>query len=281
MKYKLLILFSVIFALIALSGAASVSTIHTEIPESSTSGFSFTPSAPACVYENETFDVNVSIAHSGYNNYSIAAYFGADNDTGLSPLFYYDNHNSTNGTFSIAVTAPSECENIYGYIDGYALNSTGHKVSYTSSITINVSRPIVLSATIQNTDPVPIYNITLTYTITHGTSSKVLPPSHIAKINGNSVYKDNITVPKASIYSGKNTLTVTTNNPVITLKGKSSVVFYNGKAPNYDWVYYIAAVAVAFAIFLIVASGRRNTVRVPKWKRSKSSKKVQKAQKTK
>ena len=272
-------MFSVIFALIALSGVASVSNIHTEIPEASPSNFSFTPSAPACVYENETFDVNLSLAHSGYHNYSVAAYFGAVNDTGLSPLFDYNK--STNGTFSIAVTAPSECENIYGYIDGYAINSTGHKVSYTSSITINVSRPIVLSATVQNSDPVPIYNITLTYTITHGTSSKVLPPSHVAKINGNSVYKDNITVPVASVYKGKNTLTVTTNNPVITLQGKSSIVFYNGKAPNYDWVYYIAAVAVAFAIFLIVASGRRNTVRVPKWKRSKSSKKTQKAQKTK
>ena len=280
MKYKLLILFSVIFALIALSGAASASSIYTEIPEASASGFSFTPSVPACVYENESFNVNLSIAHPGYHNYSIAAYFGAVNDTGLSPLFHYDK--SANGVFSIAVTAPSECENIYGYINGYAIdNSTGHQVSYTSSITINVSRPIVLSATVQNSDPVPIYNITLTYTITHGTSSKVLPPSHVAKINGNSVYKDNITVPVASVYKGKNTLTVTTNNPVITLKGKPSLVFYNGKAPNYDWVYYIAAVAVAFAIFLIVASGRRNTVRVPKWKRSKSSKKVQKTQKTK
>lgn len=250
-----------------------------ETPELSPSNFSFTPSAPACVYENETFDVNLSMAHSGYHNYSVAAYFGAVNDTGLSPLFYYDK--SANGVFSIAITAPSECENIYGYIDGYALNSTGHEVSHTSIITVNVSRPVVLNATVKNSDPVPIYNITLTYTITHGTSSKTLPPSYIAKIDGNSIYKDNITVPVASVYKGKNTLTVTTNNPVITLNGKSSVVFYNGNKPNYDWVYYIAAVAVAFAIFLIVASGRRNTVRVPKWKRSKSSKKVQKAQKTK
>ncbi len=280
MKYKLLILFSVIFALIALSGAASVSSINTVTPETSTSGFSFTPSVPASVYENQTFYVNVSLAHTGYRNYSLAAYFGAVNDTGLSPLSYYAN--SATGVFSISMTAPLECENIYGYIDGYAIdNSTGHKVVYTSSTTINVSKPVVFSATIVNTDPAPIYNITLTYTITHGTSSIALRPSHIQEINGNSTYKDNITVPAASIHKGKDILTVTTNNPVIVIKGKSSVIFYNGAKPNYDWVYYIAAVAVAFAIFLILASGKRNTVRVPKWKRSKSSKKVQKAQKSK
>ena len=280
MKYKLIILFSVIFALVALSGSASVSGMQSApAPAVSTSSLSATVSVQHYVYENETFYLNVTES-SGYHNYSLAAYLGAVNDTGLSPLSYYSN--STTGKFSIPVTAPAECEGVYGYIDAYAINSTGHRITYTTSLpTINVSKPVIFNATVENTDPVPIYNITLTYTVTHGTSSQAVGISHIDEIKGNSTYTDNITAPSALIYKGKDTLTVTTNNPVITLKGKSSVVFYNGAKPNYDWVYYIAAVAIAFAIFLIVASGRRNTVRVPKWKRSKSNKKTQKAQKTK
>jgi hypothetical protein len=155
-------------------------------------------------------------------------------------------------------------------------------VSYVSTISpINVSAPVIFNSTIKNTDPVPITNITVTYTLSHGTSSVVAGLSHINEIKGNSTYKDNITVPASLVYKGKDTLTVTTNNPVITIAGKSTTTFYYGQAPNYDWVYYIAAVAVAFSVFLIVASGRRNTVKVPKWKRAKSSRKSKKLEKAK
>jgi hypothetical protein len=277
MKYKILIIFSLIFVLIAVSGVASASSVHTETPAVSVSGFPRTPTYLSYLYENQTSTINVNMNQTGYSNYSITAYFGADNDTGLSPLFYHTN--STSGVFSIPITAPSECEDIFGYINGYATNSTGGRVNYTYTMApINVSKPVVFNATVENTDPVPIYNINLTYTIAHGKSSIVIGISHIAEINGNSTYKDNITVPAARVYKGKDTLTVTTNNPVIKLTGKSSVVFYNGEKPNYDWIYYIAAVAVALSIFLIVASGRRNTVRVPKWKRA--SKKTKKLKKT-
>jgi hypothetical protein len=278
MKFKLLIMFLAIFALIALSGVSSSSGNAVSSPATSSPSFSASIHVPTFVYENETFYLNVTES-SGYHNYSLVAYLGAVNDTGLSPLYYYVHH-STNGSFSISVTAPAECEYIYGYVNATAQNTTNAEVSHTYSISpINVSAPVIFNATIKNTDPVPITNITVIYTISHGTSSIIVGLSHINEINANSTYKDNITVPAASIYKGKDTLTVTTNNPVITIVGKSSVPFYYGHTPNYDWVYYIAAVAVAFSVFLIVASGRRNTVKVPKWKRS--SKKVSKIQKAK
>ena len=282
MKYKLLITLFTIFALIALSGVASLSNnMPNASPSASSSTFSATIHEPSDVYENQTFQLNVTES-AGYHNYSVSAYLGAVNDTGLSPLSYY-NHHSTNGTFSISVTAPSESENIHGYINASAVNnSTGFRVSRVYSISsINVSAPITFNSTINNTDPVPIKNITVTYTISHGASSVVIGVSHINEIGANSTYKDNITVPAALVYKGKDTLTVTTNNPVITIAGKSTVTFYYGHKPNYDWIYYIAAVAVAFAVFLVLASSKRNTVKVPKWKRSKSSKKAQKVQKAK
>ncbi len=281
MRYKLLILFLAVFALIALSGtAASGSNTHGNSPETSSSSFSPGISVPTYVYENETFYLNVTEFTSGYHNYSLSAYLGAENDTGLSPLFYYG-HSKT-GNFSIPVTAPSEIENIHGFINATAVNSTGSTVSSVSSISlINVSAPVIFNSTIKNTDPVPITNITVTYTISHGTSSVVAGISHINEIKSNSTYKDNITVPASLVYKGKDTLTVTTNNPVITIAGKSTTTFYYGQSPNYDWVYYIAAVAVAFSVFLIVASGRRNTVKVPKWKRSKSARKSKKLEKAK
>jgi hypothetical protein len=280
MKYKILIIFSVIFALIALSGTASLSTMPNAFPNASTPSFSASISVPHYVYKNESFQLNVTES-GGYHNYSVAVYLGAVNDTGLSPLSHYV-ASTTNGNFSIAVKAPSECESVYGYVDAYAMNSTGHKVSYTDKITpINVSNPIVFNSTVKNTGPGPIHNIMLTYTVAHGKSSEVVGLSHISTIKANSTYKSNITVPAALVYKGKDTLTVTTNNPVIKISGKSAVTFYNGNQPNYNWIYYIAAVAIAISVFLILASGKRNVVKVPKWKRSKSSKRTQKAQKSK
>ncbi len=279
MKYRLVILFLALFVLIALSGTAALgNNVQNNSPEASSSSFSATTSIPHYVYQNETFYLNVTES-PGYHNYSLSAYIGAVNDTGLSPLFYYGH--SANGTFSVPVTAPSELENIHGFINATAVNSADSKVSFVSTISpINVSAPVIFNSTIDNKDPVPIRNITVTYTISHGKSSVVAGVSHINEIKANSTYKDNITVPAALVYKGKDILTITTNNPVITIAGKSTVTFYYGHSPNYDWVYYIAAVAVAFSAFLIIASGRRNTVKVPKWK-SKSSRKAKKLQKAK
>ena len=95
------------------------------------------------------------------------------------------------------------------------------------------------------------------------------------------IHDNALSAARISLIDDRYDISRTTNNPVITIAGKSTVTFYYGHKPNYDWIYYIAAVAVAFAVFLVVASSKRNTVKVPKWKRSKSSKKAQKVQKAK
>ncbi len=280
MNNKIITVFAIVFIFVLISVIPyGVNTDNHVNEPQSTHPFSFSITQPSYTYLNESFNIYVN-STAGYHNYSVAAYLGADNDSGLLPLFYY-NHHVHNYNFTISATAPSECEYIYGYIDTSAQNST-NAVSYNNYTIapINVSRPVVFSSTVVNSDPVPIYNTTLTYTVIHSKTPYLVGQSHINKIPANTTYKDNITVPLAIVPKGKDTLSVTSNNPIITISGKSNVVFYNGKAPNYNWIYYIAAVVVALAVFLIVASGRRNTVKVPKWKRNKKTK-AAKAAKTK
>ncbi|MEM0139848.1 MAG: hypothetical protein QXZ44_04465 [Ferroplasma sp.] len=265
----------IIVSLMAIMLSLPSNTHNTlNMPDSSSASL-FSITEPPYVYNNQSFNINVT-GIPGYHNYSVIAYFGAVNDTGLSPLSYYKTY-AHNYNFTIPMIAPAESEEIYGYIDTSAVNSSSTFYDNFTIMPINVSAPVIFSTTVKNSDPVAIYNTTLTYTVTNAKGPVVVGISHIDKISANSTYKDNITVPLATVPKGRDTLTITSNNPVITITGNSSVVFYNGIPPNYNWIYYIAAVVVAFAIFLIVASGKRNVVKVPKWKRAGKKPKTVKA----
>ncbi len=240
----------------------SVNNANNSTPSTAAS-FSPTISYPSFVYKGEKFNIYVNET-SGYHSYSVNAYFGGTNLTNFSPSAYHKT-STNNSNFVIGVRAPENCQNVYVNIRSTALNQTNSTVVSSNVINFNVSNPVKLNATIKNSISSPIYNITVGYSI-NGVS---VGSTHIDIIGPNSTSKVNITVPAALIPKGKDTLSISTNNPDITVSGKSSTTFYYGTPPNYNWIYYIAAVAVAFAIFLLLASGRRNTVRVPKWKRRK------------
>ncbi len=264
MKTKLIIIISVIFIMVSLSGLSMIpDNYNSNNISSPATSFSPSISYPSFVYKGEAFDIYVNET-SGYHNYSVSAYFGGTNLTSFSPSVYHKtSHNNTN--FAIPVTAPLNCQEVYINIISIALNTTNSTATISNNININVSNPVLLNATIKNSIPMPIYNITVSYYI----NGAIVGANHINSIGPKSTSKVNITVPAATVPKGKDTLTISVNNPDITVTGKSSVNFYYGSPPNYDWVYYIAAVVVAIAIFLVLASGRRNTVKVPKWKRRK------------
>ena len=67
------------------------------------------------------------------------------------------------------------------------------------------------------------------------------------------------------INKGDNTIQVFASTPGAVVSGDST--FYYGTPPNYTWIYYIAAVVVAFMIFLAVSAGRRSIPKSPKWKK--------------
>ena len=267
MKTKLIIIISVVFIMVSLSGLSmvqgnySANNVNNSTP--GTASFSPSISYPSFVYKGEKFNIYVNET-SGYHNYSVNAYFGGTNLTSFSPSAYHKT-SSNNSKFVIGVRAPLNCQTVYVNIRSTALNQTNSTVVSSNAINFNVSNPVKLNATIKNSISSPIYNITVGYSI----NGVPVGSTHIDRIGPKSTSKVNITVPAAIIPKGKDTLSISTNNPDITVSGKSSVNFYYGTPPNYNWVYYIAAVAVAFAIFLLLASGRRNTVRVPKWKRRK------------
>ncbi len=266
MKTKLIIIISIVFILVSLSGLSMINyNANGGANNVNTPATSFSPviSYPSFVYKGEKFDIYVNES-SGYHSYSVSAYFAGTNLTSFSPLTYHkSSHNNTD--FVIPVTAPLNCQTVYVNIKSMALNQTNSTVVNLNSINFNVSNPVKLNATIKNSISSPIYNITISYFI----NGVTVGSKHVERIGPKSTSNINITVPAATIPKGKDTLSISTSNPDILISGKSSVSFYYGTPPNYNWVYYIAAVAVAFAIFLVLASGRRNTVKVPKWKRRK------------
>ncbi len=223
-------------------------------------------SASAYKYTNENFPISVNKTKPGYYNYTINILMGAKNDTGLSPLSYH-NFQKNSGNFTTKIRAPSKEENLYVFIRETAMNPKNKLTTiYSTETTYNISNPVTFNATIK-TSSAPANNITVYFSV----NGHSMGSSYISRIKANSSYNDNITVPGALVPRGKDLLNITTNNPSVT--APKATYFYYGHPPNYDWVYYISAAAIAFAIFIILVSGKRNTVKAPKWKRQKKTKK--------
>ncbi len=256
---------TVILILVALSFIVLASFNAPETVHASSPSFS---SPSAYKYTNEIFPISVNNSKAGYDNYTINILMGAKNDTGLSPLSYHS-FSKNNGNFTTNIRAPSKSENLYLFITETAMKESNSKLTtiYSSEKTYNISNPVKFNATVK-TSSAPANNITVNFFVNG--NQHPMGAAHISTIKANSSYNATITVPGALVPKGKDLLTITTNNPAVT--PPKSTYFYYGHPPNYNWIYYIAAVAVAFAIFMILVSGKRNTIKAPKWKRQKKTK---------
>ncbi|KPV46312.1 MULTISPECIES: hypothetical protein [Acidiplasma] len=259
MKFKILAIAIVIILIVSGLLVAPYGNNNNQKSQSPSSLSFKNISYPTYVYQSQNFNIYINET-SGFTNYSVNAFFGVQNNSDNTvPSDYYKN--SSNPDFVIPIVAPNTTENIYVYVEATAFNGNSKESAYTN-FSINVSQPVHLNATLTNTASAPAYNITVNFLV-NGITVKT---SMIGKINAKSNYTASVIVPRAELPPGRDLLTISTNNPNIGVP--KGVYFYNGHPPNYDWIYYIAAVTVAFAIFLIVISGRRNTVKVPKWKRA-------------
>ena len=224
-------------------------------------------SGPSYAYYGQQLTLYLNSTY-GFANYSLTLYIAGYNLTGFGPESQIHLYNATNGNFVQQITTPDYTQTLTIY--GALQVSAGDQIMYAnSSLTIQVEKPIILNAVISNPTQIPMYNVTVFFSIDNTVvATKVV--SYVAPYSKATV---NVSIDPSypvSLSQGKHTITITINNPQAEVNGQTSYTgsFYYGTPPNYDWIYYVAAAVIVFMAFLVFTSGkRRNTPRKPKWKK--------------
>ena len=230
----------------------------------STTGYSF-------VGENFTIYVNDT---NGFTNYTVTAYIAGNNLTGLSPTSSIHNFQASNPDFKFSVTSPIASQTLYiTIISAAQYGSTSVKTSKTIQVT--VVDPIVFHAVVQNTGVSTVKNLTVDFYLDN--SASPIGNVTVNSIAPNQAVNVNFTYPldpAKYLGNGEHTLRVSTGNQLISINGNigsSTTTFYYGTPPNYNWIFYVAAIVVVFMVFMAFSSGRKTTpgMRAPKWRKQK------------
>lgn len=247
-----LIAIGILFILMPLG--ASISDAGTAYPTIFTSTISY-----GTVYTNENFSIYVNSTY-GFNNYSAVLIFSGMNLSGMAPGTSVLSQNQANPDLVFNMTAPLNPGTISIFVMTSAHGST--VMQYRTTVQLTVVNPIKMKATISNPTQYYMYNVTVTFAINGNNVTKVVIPdlapysTKIVSINSSAV---------SLLSKGQNTISVYASTPGALVSGGST--FYYGTPPNYTWIYYIAAVVVAFMIFLAFSAGRRSIPKSPKWKK--------------
>jgi hypothetical protein len=262
MNTKLAIIIGCIFIL-----TFSVTFIAT--PSSASSGsFSVNVSHPSAVYKSQFFHVYMN-ATPGYSNYTSTIYLGAEYAIGLSSGS--STHQlSKHGYFEYNITAPNAAgQSIFVTIQTYA-NFGSAVVSKELNFTIPVYEPITLSAFISNNEATNYNNISVEFLL-----NGALVSTKVISLASGQSKEVSVVEPANLMNNGINTLQVKILNGSLFTGVKTTYqsTFYYGTPPNYNWIYYIAAVVVVFMGFLVLVSGKRKiTPGQPKWRYSRKKK---------
>lgn len=227
--------------------------------------FSSTVSVPAYATtgENLTMYVNDTL---GFSNYTVTVYLSGENLTGISPSFSYHNFQATNPDFTVHILAPKAAQTLYIKIVSGADYGSKY-VTTVNTYTVTVIAPIIFYATVTNTGTFALHNLTVNFTVDGEFVGSVVAPA----IAPGSAYTVNFTYVNPYLTQGEHTLTVTVNNKAVSIDGSAAVYtthFYYGKPPNYNWIFYVAAVVIAFMVFLALTAGRKSTApSKPKWRK--------------
>lgn len=254
----------------------AIATASAAVPESAASSgpypsiFSATVAYKSTLMTQQATEVYVNATY-GFDNYNLTVYFAGENLTGFLPSNTYHQYSASNPYFTFNITAPATPQTMMFVVEMSATNANGN-VTYTSTDSVHIVAPLKMFATITNSGPVPLNNVTLTFLIDGAVRSTVVVPT-IA--SGKTVRVNTSIVVVPALSSGKHTLTVRVsgNNPLVLINGVQatsySSSFYYGTPPNYNWIFYIAAAVVAFMAFLVFASGRRLPAGAqrPKWRK--------------
>ena len=224
-----------------------------------------TVTIPTYVTTNQNFTVYVNDTN-GFSNYTVTVYLSGENLTGASPSFSYHNFQASNPDFRVSLKAPNVAQILYINIISGA-NFGSKYVTSQQSFNVHVIEPIHFYAVVRNTGSSGIHNLTVDFSVDNqfvgSTVATFVPAGASVTVN--------FTYVNPYLTNGEHTLTVSVNNRAISVDGSAAVYtthFYYGKPPNYNWIYYVAAIVIAFMIFLAMTAGRRSSVpNRPKWKK--------------
>ncbi len=253
MKFRTTLLaLAVVFIMMPI--AATMSDAGTAYPSIFSSSVSY-----GTVYTGESFSIYVNSTY-GFDNYTAVLVFSGMNLTGMAPGTSVIAEKSASPDIRFNITAPSNPGTVTILVMTSAVGST--TMDYRTTVQLTVVDPIKMQATISNPTLYYMYNVTVTFALNGNNVSKVVIPklapysSQVVTVNSSAI---------SLISKGENSIQVYTSTPGTVVSGGTT--FYYGTPPNYSWIYYIAAVVVAFMIFLAYSAGRRSVPKSPKWKK--------------
>lgn len=204
----------------------------------------------------------------------MSAYFAGSNLTGISPTSTVHKFQAGQPDFSFNVTSPNLSQTLYVTVTSAAQYGSTH-VKSSKTFQVDIVDPIVFHAVVLNTGVSTVQNLTVDFYLDN--SANPVGNVTVKSIAPNQADTVNFTYPlnpTKFLGNGEHTLKVAANSPLITINGKlgsSTSNFYYGTPPNYNWIFYVAAVVVVFMGFLALSSGRRAKpgMRTPKWRKDK------------
>jgi hypothetical protein len=235
------------------------------IPVSQARGLNVEIYGPTTVGTNGTYEYKI-VLNGYFDGYGYHLFLTGSNISGgttneLTGLSY-----STN-VFYVNITFPSTPETVYIYVMGIGIvNGSSQKVTSINYIQVNVIKSIPIQVKIKNLQPFEVKNITVSFFL----NGKLIGNSTIQSISPNSTA--NVTYNYiGSFENGVNTISVRLNTNLVKFSTGSNVTtiyFYYGKPPNYDWLWYLLAGIVIFTVAIIyLYSAGKKRPGSPKWKK--------------
>ena len=264
---------SILFGIMALFVLSTLASAGTASAYSYVQPFSQSVEVPSFSFVGQNFTVYVNDSY-GFSNYTVTAYIAGNNLTGLSPTSSVHDFQAKSPDFKFNVKSPLTSQVLYlTIISAAQYGSVAVKTSQTYQVT--VVDPIVFHAVVLNTGVTTMKNLTVDFYLDN--SPNPIGNVTVSSIAPNQAVNVNFTYPLDPVKylgSGQHTLKVSTSSSLININGKpgaSITTFYYGTPPNYNWIYYVAAIVIIFMVFLALSSGRKPVpgMRAPKWRRQK------------
>ncbi|MGB9814366.1 MAG: hypothetical protein ACPLVI_00240 [Thermoplasmata archaeon] len=244
---------------------AMIIIIFSLFPFSQARGLTVDIYGPATVGTNGTYEYTIVI--NGYfDGYGYHLFLTGSNMSGgtteeLTGLSY------TTNTFKVNITFPSRPETVYIYVMGIGIvNGSPEKTTSINYIQVNVVKSVPITLTLKNTEPYEIKNISISFFL----NGRFIGTSNVSSMGPNSTV--NVTYNYIGTFeNGVNVLSARLNTNLVKFSSGSNcttLYFYYGTPPNYDWLWYLLAGITLFtlAIIYFYSSGKKRPG-APKWKK--------------
>lgn len=233
------------------------------IPVSQARGITVDIYGPTTVGTNGTYEYKI-VVNGYFDGYGYHLFLTGSNLTGGTTQELAGFSYSTN-TFTVNITFPSRPGVVYIFVMGIGVvNGTGEKTTTINYLQINVLKSIPITLTIKNTEPYEIKNVTVSFFLNGkliGNATANLGPNSTSNITYNYV---------GTFQNGVNVITARLNTNLVKFSTGSNVTtlyFYYGTPPNYDWLWYLLAGIVLFTVAIIYFYTYGKKTGVPKWKK--------------